>query len=169
MGHSAILLSSAPFPCVGYRAELLQRFLSGTYRTSPVSVVSLSPCRRHYPAGVCYLLSQSAIAHFVFTCIEAARPPISNTSLTRLAQRSLTLQPGNSLASPGLTLSVGFNMSIALHAATRARRLLAVTAAGLLSPLTSMRVTLWITTAIHLDTPNKRLYPFTCETSVETS
>ena len=40
-------------------------------------------------------------------------------------------------------------MSIAL--ATQARRLLTVTAAGLL-PLYA-RVTLWITTAIHLDTP----------------
>jgi hypothetical protein len=54
--------------------------------------------------------------------------------MTRPAQRSLTLQPGNLLASLRLTLSVGFNMSIALHAATRARRLLAFTAAGLLSP-----------------------------------
>ncbi|HEX9429146.1 MAG TPA: hypothetical protein VF944_02095 [Candidatus Bathyarchaeia archaeon] len=63
------------------------------------------------------------------------------------------MQPGNSLISPKLTLSVGFSISITLHAATQARRLLAFTAAGLLSSLTSMRVTLWITTAIHLDTP----------------
>src|SRR5215467_9692374 len=42
----------------------------------------------------------------------------------RLAQRSLTLQPGDSFISPKLTLSVGFTMSIALHAATQARRLL---------------------------------------------
>jgi hypothetical protein len=54
-------------------------------------------------------------------------------ALTRLAQRSLALQPGNSLISLALTLSVGFNMSITLHAATQARRLLALTAAGLLS------------------------------------
>ena len=54
--------------------------------------------------------------------------------LTRLAQRSLTLQPGNSLISPKLTLSVGFSISITLHAATQARRLLAFTAAGLPSP-----------------------------------
>jgi hypothetical protein len=37
--------------------------------------------------------------------------------MTRLAQRSLTLQPGNSLISLALTLSVGFSMSIILHAA----------------------------------------------------
>jgi hypothetical protein len=74
---------------------------------------------------------------------------------TRLAQRSLTLQPGNSLISPKLTLSVGFSISIALNAATQARRLLALTAAGL--PSTNVRVTLWITTAIHLDTPTKDL------------
>jgi hypothetical protein len=53
--------------------------------------------------------------------------------MTRLAQRSLTLQPGNLLISLPLTLSVGFNIPIALHVTTQARRLLAVTAAGLLS------------------------------------
>jgi hypothetical protein len=61
------------------------------------------------------------------------------------------LQPGNSLISPKLALSLGFSISIALNAATQARRLLALTAAGL--PSTNVRVTLWITTAIHLDTP----------------
>src|SRR5438128_2938802 len=55
-------------------------------------------------------------------------------AFTRLAQRSLTLQPGHSLISPRLTLSVGFSISIALHAATQARRLLALTASGLPSP-----------------------------------
>jgi hypothetical protein len=44
------------------------------------------------------------------------------------------LQPGNLLISLALTLSVGFSMSIALHPATHAWRLLAFTAAGLLSP-----------------------------------
>jgi hypothetical protein len=52
-------------------------------------------------------------------------------ALTRLAQRSLTLQPGHLLISLALTLSVGFSMSITLYAATQARRLLAFTAAGL--------------------------------------
>jgi hypothetical protein len=52
-------------------------------------------------------------------------------ALTRLAQRSLTLQPGHLLISPKLTLSVGFRTSITLRAATQARRLLALTAAGL--------------------------------------
>src|SRR4029077_6881463 len=52
-------------------------------------------------------------------------------AFTRLAQRSLTLQPGHSLISPRLTLSVGFSISIALHAATQARRLLALTVSGL--------------------------------------
>ena len=55
-------------------------------------------------------------------------------AFTRLAQRLLALQPGNSLISPKLTLSVGFSTSITLHAATQARRLLAFTAAGLPSP-----------------------------------
>src|SRR3990170_7714358 len=85
-------------------------------------------------------------------------------ALTRLAQRLLTLQPGHSLISPKLTLpvcvqrtgrSVGSSISITLHAATQARRLLAFTAAGLPSP--TVRVTLWITTAIHLDTQKASL------------
>ena len=66
-GHSAILLPSAPFPVSAVIGPiLLQRFLSGAYRTSPVSVVSLLPCRRQYPAGVNYLFSQSEIVHAVF-------------------------------------------------------------------------------------------------------
>src|SRR5436853_6961789 len=73
-------------------------------------------------------------------------------ALPRLAHRSLKLQPGNSLISPKLTLSLGFSISITLHAATQARRLLAFTAAALPSHK-MMRVTLWITTAIHPDTP----------------
>jgi hypothetical protein len=68
-GHSAILLPSTLSRVSSYRADLLRRFLSGTYRTSPVSVVSLSPCRRHYPADVDPLFSQSAIAHPVFADI----------------------------------------------------------------------------------------------------
>jgi hypothetical protein len=64
------------------------------------------------------------------------------------------LQPDNSLISLALTLSVGFSISIARHAATQAWRLLAFTAAGLPSP--TARVTLWITTVIHLDTPKKQ-------------
>ncbi len=51
--------------------------------------------------------------------------------LTRLTQRSFALQPGHLLISPKLTLSVGSSISITLHAATQARRLLAFTAAGL--------------------------------------
>jgi hypothetical protein len=47
-------------------------------------------------------------------------------------------------------------MSIALHAAAQARRLLALTAAGLPSVT---RVILWITTAFHLDTPKSGLDP----------
>jgi hypothetical protein len=41
------------------------------------------------------------------------------------------LQPGHSLISPKLTLSVGFSISITLHTAIQARRLLALTAKGL--------------------------------------
>ena len=51
----------------GYRTDLLRRFLCRAYRTSPVSIVSLLPCRRQYPAGVVYLFSQREISHSVFT------------------------------------------------------------------------------------------------------
>ena len=70
---SQLLRATPPSCCLrplsrvsGYRADLLRRFLSGAYRTSPVSIVSLSPCRRQYPAGVIYSFSQSEIAHAVF-------------------------------------------------------------------------------------------------------
>src|SRR3970040_2617171 len=50
---SSLLRATPPSCCLqplsrvrSYRADLLRRFLSGAYRTSPVSVVSLSPCRR---------------------------------------------------------------------------------------------------------------------------
>jgi hypothetical protein len=67
------------------------------------------------------MLSSPRIARLDHRCL----------ALTRLAQRLLTLQPGHSLISPQLTLSVGSSISITLHAATQARRLLAFTAAGL--------------------------------------
>ncbi len=60
------------------------------------------------------------------------------------------LQPGNLLISLAPTLSVGFSMSIALHATTQ------LGGSWLLPPRDfphHLRVTLWITTAIHLDTP----------------
>ncbi len=139
---SSLLRATPPSCCLqplsrvsSYRADLLRRFLSGAYRTSPVSVVSLSPCRRQYPAGVNYSFSQSEIIHAIFADFIPARPPETNPSLTRLAQRLLTLQPGHSLISPKLTLSVGSSISITLHAATQARRLLAFTAVGLPSPI----------------------------------
>jgi len=81
-------------------------------------------------------------------------------ALTRLAQRLLTLQAGHSLISPKLTLpvcvqrtgrSVGSSISITLHAATQG-------GIWLFPPWDfphQMRVTLWITTAFHLDTQIK--------------
>ena len=82
----------------GYRADLLRRFLSGAYRTSPVSVASLLPCRRHYPAGVGHPFSQPAIAHSVFTSFRQVRPPELSpneacSAFTRVATRSLAHQP----------------------------------------------------------------------------
>jgi hypothetical protein len=72
-------------------------------------------------------------------------------TFTRLAQRSLALQPGNSLISIALTLSVGFSMSVTLHAVIQGY------------PPQAERdfphhltITLWITTAIHLDTQTKK-------------
>jgi hypothetical protein len=116
--HSALFLCPQVIGPTSFRG-----FLLGAIRTSPVSIVSLLPCRRHYPAGVSYFFSQTEITHAVFADFRAARPPDTNPSLTRPAQRSLTLQPGNSLISLALSLSVGFSISITLHAATPAIRL----------------------------------------------
>ena len=68
----------SPFPVstvIG--PNFLQGFLLRARRTSPVSIVSLLPCRCHYPAGMDYPLSQSQIAHAVFTSLGQVRPPDS--------------------------------------------------------------------------------------------
>jgi len=67
--------------------------------------------------------------------------------ILRIYQRLLTLQTGNSLISPKLTLSVDFSILIALHGATKL---------GVSWPLTRrdfahVRVTLWLTAAFYLD------------------
>jgi hypothetical protein len=102
---SQLLRATPPSCCLqplsrvsSYRADLLRRFLAGAYRTSPVSVVSLSPCRRHYPAGVHYSFSQSEIIHAVFADNQAARPPELDiyeacSAFTHVATRSLAHQP----------------------------------------------------------------------------
>ena len=54
----------------------LQGFLPGATRTFPVSIVSLLPCRHHYPAGVDYPFSQTEIAHAAFASFVQARPPV---------------------------------------------------------------------------------------------
>src|SRR3990167_8096751 len=96
---SSLLRDTPPSCCLrplsrvsSYRTDLLQRFLSGTYRTSPVSVVSLLPCRRQYPAGVSCPFSQSETAHPVFAELLAAQPPVLGineacSAFTRVATR----------------------------------------------------------------------------------
>src|SRR3989338_7693373 len=70
---SPLLRATPPSCCLqplsrvhSYRAYLLPRVSPRASRASPVSIVSLLPCRRHYPAGVDYPLSQTAIAHSAF-------------------------------------------------------------------------------------------------------
>jgi hypothetical protein len=65
-------------------------------------------------------------------------------------------QPDNSLISLALASSVGFNISITLHAAIQAIRL---RRSGTSLITYTMRVTLWTTTAFHLDTPILRHDP----------
>src|SRR5918994_6802671 len=45
-GHSAILFAFGPFPVSSYRADPSPGISPGASRTSPVSIVSLLPCRR---------------------------------------------------------------------------------------------------------------------------
>ena len=88
-----------PFSRVhSYRTDLPPRISPGASRTSPVSVVSLFPCRRHYPAGVGHPFSQPAIAHSVFTSFRQVRPPEFSlneacSAFTCVATRSLAHQP----------------------------------------------------------------------------
>ncbi len=95
-----------------------------------------------FPSRPCYRVA--AITPPVwFTSFASVRYPILSSphidwfdhrflAFTRLAQRSITLQPGHSLISPKLTLpvcvqrtgrSVGSSISITLHAAAQAIRL----------------------------------------------
>ncbi len=70
-------LAFGPFPVstvIG--PTFLREFLPGASRTSPVSIASLLPCRRPYPASVVYPFSQSGIAHDVFTEDRKVRPPV---------------------------------------------------------------------------------------------
>jgi hypothetical protein len=93
-GQSAILLPSALFPCVSYRADLLQRFLYGgiqdfsSFHRVPVTVSPPLPrrCGTTPYASLKYPMLSSPI----FERLDRRR------SLTRLAQRSLKLHPGNS-------------------------------------------------------------------------
>jgi hypothetical protein len=129
-GHSAILFAFGPFsvsPVMGL--PLSRNFSLGpqdfsSFRRLPVTLSPPIPRRCgpslqqvcDHPCCLRQLLNGSTTG-----------PQI----LTMLARRSLPLQPGNLLISPRLTLSIGFNMSISLRAATQAWRLLALSAAGL--------------------------------------
>ncbi len=114
----------------------------------------LLPCRRQYPAGVDYPLSQSVIAYAVFTTFY--RLDHRCFGFYEACSAFTHVQPSNSLISLTLTLSVGFSTSITLHAATQAIRL---RRSG--TSLKQMRGTLWITTAIHLDTQKVKPDPAT--------
>jgi hypothetical protein len=145
---SQLLRATPPSCCLqplsrvsSYRAELLQRFLSGAYRTSPVSVVSLSPCRRHYPAGVHYPFSHCEIVHAVFPVYLPARPPVLGiyeacSAFTHVATRSLAHQPEADFACLRAThRQIGrlqhLDYSPCCH---QTRRPLALAATGLPSP-----------------------------------
>ena len=92
-------LAFGPFPVSAVIGPTsLQGFLPGASRTSPVSIVSLLPCRRHYPAGVDYPLSQPEIAHAAFAELLAARPPVLDineacSAFTHVATQQLAHQP----------------------------------------------------------------------------
>src|SRR6266568_1097927 len=72
--QTSLLLWATPPSCLpsalsrvhSYRTDPSPGISPGASRTSPVSIVSLLPCRRQYPADVNYSLSQSEIAHIVF-------------------------------------------------------------------------------------------------------
>ena len=94
--------------------------------------LSLCTCCRHYPGAAAGRIPRSS--HPAVSAFPGRGAGSACTStFSRLAQRSLALQPDNSLISPKLTLSVGFSISITPHAATQARRFLAFIAVGLLS------------------------------------
>ena len=103
---------------------------------------SLQPVCGH-PCCLRRLLSGSTTGFFL-NLNEAC------SAFTHVATRSLAHQPCADLV--GRLQHVDYS-----SCCYSARRLLAFTAAGL--PSTNVRVTLWITTAIHLDTPTIQTSP----------
>src|SRR5262249_27674280 len=91
---------------------------------------SLSPCRRHHPAGAHRRISQIA------TTRPASTPRIVGSTSGAIAfsgppLRSLSLRPGNSLTTLKMASSMGFRSSVSLLPAIQATRLLAFASAGL--------------------------------------
>ena len=130
MGPSATLLSQSHFPAVtGYRACLLQAFLLGTSRASPVAwyvlvtMLSLSPrWNRTNDASLVYLYCLH---------LQIAGSTSRVYSITRPPMRLLTLRPGNLLITLKVTLSIDFRDLVTLLSAIQATGLLASTLTGL--------------------------------------
>ena len=77
--------------------------------------MSLSPCCRFHPAEVNIRIGQSSAAHAAFALQLKARP--SEILIFEATMRSLLLRPGELVAFPGKTLSIGFRVSVSITSA----------------------------------------------------
>ena len=109
-------LAFLPFPGVaGYRSDLLQRFLAGARRASPVCL--MRPCHRavaNTPHKVVHRLSQFAACHAAFTQLRGIRPLARYFS--RLLCVHCSLRPDGLLTTLKMALSInerfGFPLSL---------------------------------------------------------
>ena len=130
MSPSATLSPSTDFPFLVIRPTLLQGFLPGTRRASPVAQHPLAsvpplPPRRSAVASPTSLRQPMLPSPFLRGL------GLRNHVFSRPPLRSLALRPGDSLTNPKLALSMGFRPSVSLQSAIQATGPLALTLAGL--------------------------------------
>jgi hypothetical protein len=128
---SATLSPSFPFPVeAGYRSDLLQRFLSGTRRASPVA----------QPVLV-IVLSLLTPPEWLAASVRLRRSMLPSPlrgglglwtfALSRPSLRSLSLRPDDLLTIPKMALSIGFKDSVSFLPAIQATRPLTLALVGL--------------------------------------
>jgi hypothetical protein len=156
-GHSAILFAFGPFPV--------------STVIGPTSLLEFLPGATgllQFPSSPCYRVAATTPPVWTIASASLRSSMLSSPTFERLDHRSSNLNEACSAFTHVATRSLAHQPCADLVGRLQhvdyssccysARRLLAFTAAGL--PSTNVRVTLWITTAIHLDTPKSGLDPF---------
>jgi len=108
------------FPvCAVIESTFFCGFPHRTRRASPVPSMSLSPCCCCHPVGMSHRISQFSVRHAAFVRCRSGLG-FRDFNLTRYHRHSLALRPGDLLAIPKMTLSMGFRALVSLRSAIRA-------------------------------------------------